>query len=81
MGCEYCESRRTVEGKLYGESTYCDLLISQFGNKPVLMVKNVKKGCPKYVMCGAKEIMSSVMFFINYCPNCGEKLVEGGEHD
>lgn len=71
--CEFCANWKEQE-TLYQESTYCDLLISHLGNKPVLMVGNIRKGCSKYVKCSAKEVPINVAFIVNYCPNCGAEL-------
>jgi hypothetical protein len=71
--CEYCATWKEHE-TVYQEGTYCDILISNFMDRPTLVVANLHKGCPKYAECSAKEINMKSAFRINYCPNCGEKM-------
>ena len=72
--CEYCNHWENGE-VIYQNNTYCDLSISHFGNRPVLIVKNLKKGCPQFSSCNAKSMNTNVSFLINYCPNCGKQLL------
>ncbi len=76
MSCEYCkqikESLQKELRVLYQENVYADVYLGKALNKPALLV--VRKGCPKYAECGLKDDDITSAFFINYCPNCGEKL-------
>ena len=72
--CEFCENWKEKE-TLYQENVYCNLFISNFEHNPVLVVADLRKSCPLWGMCSSKDMKISSVFSINYCPNCGEKLV------
>ena len=73
--CEYCKGWKD-DDKLYGEHVYCDIYIGKVLNKPSLIVKHIRKGCPQNAECYAKDKAPKVAFIINYCPNCGEKFIK-----
>lgn len=72
--CEYCKGWND-DDRLYGENVYCDICIGKVFNKPSLIVKHIRKGCPQNAECCVKDKAPKVAFVIKYCPNCGEKLI------
>ena len=71
--CEYCESGMNVPYKI---SRYLDINISTvdpFVNA-ALVVTNIRKACPPFARCCDKDMNISVVFGINFCPNCGRDL-------
>lgn len=71
--CEYCKGWED-DDRLYGENIYCDIYIGRALNKPSLIVKHIRKGCPQNTDCYVKDKAPKVAFVIKYCPNCGAKL-------
>lgn len=71
--CEFCE---TKDRTLYQTGRYCDLYFQRFGNK-TLLESHIKGFCPKYQEdCSSKDLKPSMVFEIDYCPNCGRELKE-----
>lgn len=69
--CEYCENKKRT---LYQTSHYVDLYLDWFGTKPVLIVYASK--CPPYAKCVARDMNVGITYNINFCPECGAKLLE-----
>lgn len=76
--CEYCEGWKE-HATFYQTGRYCDLYIGKFLGHPGLGVGNLRKGCPPYADCSAKNWAPNQVFAINYCPECGEKLENDAE--
>lgn len=70
--CEYCKGWED-EDILYGESAYCDICIGKVLNHPNLILKDIRRGCPRY-----SDYTVKVAFTIRYCPNCGQMLEKEG---
>lgn len=70
IGCEYCKN----EAALYQSNRFCELYLdkgSPLGNLRV----HTKNNCPPYAECSSRGSFRISAFRINYCPNCGRKLV------
>ena len=71
--CEYCKDWRE-RATLYQTGQYCEIYIGKYLERPALGIGNIRKGCPQYADCSAKNWTPHQVFIINYCPNCGEKM-------
>lgn len=76
--CEYCEVKEG-KSKSYQTSRYTNLYFERYGKKVVLTAR--WHGCPQFADCSAKDVNIGTTFFVNYCPNCGARLVENDSTD
>lgn len=73
MSCEYCREL-TNSPREYQCGTYGRISLVKLGTK-TLLITEINK-CPKYAKCTSKEVPIKQGYEINYCPHCGEKLVD-----
>ena len=73
--CQYCDSWFKKD-TLYQKNPYGNLLIGNGLDRPVLMVDNIRSSCPQYADCASKDTLLTIVYKINYCPECGRKLKE-----
>lgn len=68
--CEFCEGRSILS------SSHVDIRIEHDVPfyRTALSVSDIKKACPPYADCCAKDIGVKVHFKISYCPICGAKI-------
>ena len=74
MACEYCGGDRV----LYQHTHTTKMFVNRFGMTRTIEVEC--DPCPPYVDCCMKNVLSRSVFIINYCPNCGERLVNDDEN-
>lgn len=68
--CEFCESNQRI---LYQSNRYGNIYFDKFGEKTILVV--VPTICPPHVDCSTKNMNIGISYAIDFCPNCGAKLI------